>query len=90
MATVCEFCGYDFPSKVSVARDSWAYGKFADLALAIGQATSLLGAFGCTGFAVFTIINFQWWPGILLLFSAITQFALFVVFARIQQIGKDA
>ena len=87
MARVCEFCGYDFPSKVSVARDSWADGKLADFALAIGQVTSLLGAVGCVVFSIFMLFHFQFWPGALLLFSAVTQFALFVVFARVQQLN---
>ena len=88
MARVCEFCGYDFPSKVTVARDSWANGKLADIALAIGQAISLLGAIGCTAFSISMLFRFQLWPGAILLFSAVTQFALFVVFARVQQLNS--
>ena len=79
----CSECGYDFPeSESEPAPKGIAYSAWADVALVIGAICAALGAIG----SVFRIFSGEVFTGVIGFF---TMFALFVVFVRVQQIGKE-
>ena len=78
----CNECGYDFPqTEAEFEPIGIAYSKWADFALVIGAICAALGAVA----GVFTAISGEVFTGVIGFF---TMFALFVVFVRVQQLGK--
>ena len=83
MEVKCSECGYDFPqSETEPTPKGIAYSVWADVALIVGAICAALGAIG----SVFRFFSGEVFTSVIGFF---TMFALFVVFIRVQQIGKD-
>lgn len=85
-AVICPGCGYDFPQENdSPERTGWEYSAFAELSLSVGALTSVLLAFATAYASVMALRQGMIINGLTGLATAMTFYALFIVFLRVKK-----
>lgn len=80
----CLHCGFDFP-EIKSPRTGIAYSAFADFALIVSSAVAAFGALVGVYWSVVTLIQGQWWNGLIIgPMASLLQVGMLVAFLRIQ------